>query len=89
MPAGRLICQHVRQEQALVDLDALLVLERQRCFGRQFLVGGQKSRHELGAVENELLDAHEILAVVGKLAVQRFGVGCQELIAQVSLAGLD
>ena len=77
------------QEQALVDLDALLVLQRQRGLGRQFLFARQQSRHELGAVEDHLLDAHEIFAVVGELAVERLGVGGQKLIAQVSLPRVD
>src|SRR5690349_21802996 len=89
MPASGWVRQHVRQEQALIDLDAFLVLERQWGLGRQFLFARQKSRYELGAVEDQLLDAHEILPAVGELAVQRLGVGGQELIAQVPLPRVD
>ena len=77
-----LVRQHMRQEDALIDLVAFFVLERERRFGGQFLFAGDEAGHELGGIEHQSLDADEIRPFVGELAVERLGVRGEELLAQ-------
>ena len=89
MLARCLVGQHMRQEDALIDLVALFVLERERRFGGQFLFTGDEARHEFGGIEHQLLGADEFRPVAGQFTVDGFNVSSEVALPLLACAIMD
>ena len=71
----------MRCEQALGELDPLLVGEPPVALGGELLARRRQSRHERRRLEHELLEAQRLAVAVGEPLVQLGGVRRQEAIA--------
>ena len=74
--------EHVREQQALRDLEPLLVGQRPRVLGLQRLARGHQPRHALGRAREQRLQPQRPAAAVGQLVVERVGVHAQEALAR-------
>ena len=66
--------QHLRQENALIDFDAVLLALHQLAFGIDLLARRRQARHQLRRVIRKIIDAHEFAEIFGELAIDSFGV---------------
>ena len=78
MHAGRGMGEDMRQQQALIDLGAVLVALFQAVFARQFLVVGHQTRQQRRRLADQMLDADEFREIMRQAAINRFGMGCAE-----------
>src|SRR5207302_3232590 len=83
------MAQHLTQEQALVDLMALLVLLPKRAFGTDLVARGHQAGHGIGSAKDQLFDAHEAASILGELSVERGDVAPKEGDASVTQMSLQ
>src|SRR5262245_30908137 len=83
--AELLVGQNVGQEDSMVNLDAILVLERQRTLRRHGLAARRQSRDERGGQWHQVLHAQELATTSGQPGVKAFDMEGQKSLAQVSL----
>ena len=81
--AGALMAEHMRQEDALVDLDAVLVALVEGRLRRDLLARRHQPGHRAGRGEDELFEADETRAVAGQAVVDPFGMGGEEALARL------
>ena len=74
--------EHVREQQALRDLEPLLVGERPRVLGLQRLARRHQPGHALRRTRQQRLEPQRPAAAVGQLVVERVGVDAQEALAR-------
>jgi hypothetical protein len=74
--------EDTRQEEALVDLDALFVLLGKLALHRDLLSRGRQARHG-GRIERELLDADKTAVVLRQGPIERLGVELEKPVARL------
>ncbi len=79
MHAGRGMGENVREQQALIDLGAVLVALCQAVFARQFLVVGHQTRQQRRRLADQMFDADEFREIMRQAAIDRLGMGCAEI----------
>jgi hypothetical protein len=89
MRAGGGTVEYVREQNALVDLDAVLVALDERAFATHLLAGRHQPGHFARGGVNEIGDAQEGGQVFGERAVERLGVRLEEGIARRAVGALD
>ena len=85
MAAAVGVGQELVGEDALIDLDALLLRLFQLGLRIHQCLAGREARHDGSGFVDQALDAHELAPVVGQLVVERAGVPAQE--GKARLAG--
>ena len=83
------IGQELVEQDALVDLAAILVGLAQFGLGRDLGAGRHEARHHLGGVIGQPLDAHELCPRAGQSIVERAGMAAQEGETRVARGLLD
>src|SRR5689334_9509501 len=86
MPAGLGIGEDARDEKALVDLDALFVLERDGALGSDRGQGGNKTGDKRSGLVRKVLDADEAREIAGQPAIKPGSMGGQEPLARCPVA---
>src|ERR1700720_3364756 len=81
MPAGGFAGQHVREENALVDLDAVFFALQVRGLGGDLRGGRRQAGDGHGRGEDQVFQANESRAWVRQLVVERLDVGSEEMLA--------
>src|SRR5271165_4130124 len=89
MSSRLIIRQNVRDQDALVDLQAILVALQRVLFRSDLRPLGRKPRKRFGGSKQKLLHAHEALQAPGDRAVDRARVRAQKAIARLARASLD
>ena len=84
MAAALGVGEELVEQDALVDLDAVLVGLPQLGLGVDLGLGRHEAGHEAGGVVGQPLDAHELPAAVGQPVVERAGMAAQEGVAGVA-----
>ena len=74
--------EHMREEQALVDLDAVLVALRMSRVGADLLLRRDQPRNERRRGVDELVDAAESRAALGQAVVNLFDMRGEERFAR-------
>ena len=86
MHAAGFIRQHMRQEQALIDLKAVFVLLRKRILsGQQFIIG-KKARQRRRGVTHQIFDALEFRQIAGDAAINRLRISAEKFPARRAVA---
>ena len=81
MRAAGALRQHMGQQQALIDLGAVLVALRQAVLAADLRRIGHEAGHDGGGIADQILDALEFRETVGQAAVDRLDVSCREISA--------
>ena len=89
MIAARLIGEHVRQENALVDLQPILVALFLRCFLREIFARRHKARKKVRGGEAERVEAQELFAFIRQLVVERDCMRAEEGLSGFTRRGKD
>jgi hypothetical protein len=89
VPACRLVAQHVRQQDPLVDFVTFLVALRQRIVGSNLLARRRQPRAQIGCRIGELLHAQKSLQIVRQAVVELADVGLQKPCAGAACALMD
>ncbi len=79
MHPGRGMGEDMRQQQALIDLGAVLVALFQAVFARQLLVVGHQTRQQRRRIADQMLDADEFREIMRQAAIDRFGMAAQKI----------
>ena len=61
----------MREKDALIDLDAVLVALQKFCFGRDLRGGRGQTRHSRGRGKYQIFQTNELRAVAGQFVVKR------------------
>ena len=77
---GRAIKQ-MREQDALVDFDAVLVALGEGAFALHLIARGYETRYFARRGVDKVGDAHERGEVLGERAIERLGVGREEDVA--------
>ena len=80
MRAGPRTCEHMGEEDALVDLDAVLVALVQGRLGGHFLRRGSEARNGGRGGKDQVLEPHHVAG--GDLVVDRLGMDGEEALAR-------
>ena len=86
MHAARRMREDMRQQQALIDLDAVLVALLQAVLARQLRRRRHQARHHRRGIADQMLDAHEFREIIGQAAIDRFGMGGEKFFARRAVA---
>ena len=89
VPAELGMRQDMREQDAVVDLEAFLVLEGSAFSAARAALIGREPRQKACSIADEPLDAHERAPARGEPAVERFHMGCQETFAKLPLLAVD
>src|SRR5690606_33262476 len=81
MPAGDGMAEHMRQEDALVDLEAFLLAQHLPVVASYLLARWRQTGKALGCVVDQLLGANEIPAIICQLAIDAFNMRGEKLLA--------
>ena len=87
MLAACSVGENMRQEDSLVDLDAVLVALLQRRFCRDLRRRRGEARDQIGRLEDQLLDPQEARAAAGEAVVDRHGMRLEEGLAARARGG--
>ena len=82
MEAGAGVAEHMGEQDALVDLDAVLVALVETGFGGDLPLGGDEAGHQRGGAPGQLLHAEEARAAGGRFVVDTLRVRGQEALAR-------
>ena len=89
MPAGNFAGEHVREKNALVDLDAVFLTLQVLGLGGDLGCGRRQARDDHGRGEDQVFQANKPRALVRQLVVERLGVGREEMLALFARGGED
>ena len=89
MTSGALAGEHGGHEEALIDLEAVLVALQASFLGGDLLRGRHQRRHDAGGPRHQLLDPHEARPPDRERVVDRVGMPAQETHAGVARRVLD
>ena len=90
MHAGVGVGQHMRQENALIDFDAvLLALHQLRFRHRPACASASGPGTSFDGVVSEIVDAQEVVEIFGELAIDRIGMIGQKSFARIAAVQLN
>ncbi len=81
--------QHLRQENALIDLDAILLALHRDAFGLDLPLRWRQPRHQFRRLIDEVVDPQEFFQPVGQLAIDGAGMRGEKALARVAAPQQD
>src|SRR5258708_9051387 len=87
MAAGGFAGEYAGEENALIELDAVLVALQVLGLGRDLRCGRRQARDGHGRGEDQVFQPNESRALVRQLVVERLGMGGEELFALLARGG--
>ncbi len=76
--------EHVRQENSLIDLDAVFLALHQRVFGLDLPLRRRETGHELSRFVDQFVDAQEFFVSVGQFAIDAARVRGHEALTRIA-----